>query len=232
VGRHVVEVARARGHEVVVLARSEGVDLTTVAGLDLSGIDAVIDVTSIRATGRKDAEEFFGSVTRTLLDAETAAGVTHHVALSIVGIDDIPYGYYQGKQEQERLVTSGGVPWSILRATQFHEFSEQSLGFVTMGLFSFVPTMLSQPVAAVEVAEKLIDLVESGPSGRTPDLGGPEKLQMVDLARRVNAQRNLGRRVVKLPVPGATGRGMRSGALCPDSGDRGRITFEDWLTSV
>jgi len=229
VGRHVVEVARARGHDIRVLTRSTGVDLTTGDGLDLTGVDAVVDVTSVKTTSRRAAEEFFGSVTRHLLAAGKSAGVRHHVALSIVGIDDVPYGYYQGKQEQERIITGSDVPWSILRATQFHEFSEQALGFVTLGKLSLVPTMLSQPVAAVEVAEKLVDLVESGPTGRAPDFGGPDRLQMVDMARRVNQQRGLGRRVIALPVPGATGRGMRSGALCTTDGQTGRQTFADWL---
>jgi uncharacterized protein YbjT (DUF2867 family) len=234
VGRHVVAVARHRGHDVVVLARSEGIDLTSGAGLEarLTGAEAVVDVTSIQSQRRKKTEAFFGSVTRHLLAAEAATGVRHHLALSIVGIDDVPSGYYQGKQHQERLVTEGQVPWSILRATQFHEFAEQALGFVRLGPLSLVPRMLSQPVAAVEVAEALVDLAETGPAGRVPDLAGPEPLQMVDLARRVARARGLGRRVVPVRVPGAFGRGMRSGALLPASaGPRGRITFDEWIVS-
>lgn len=226
VGRHVVDVARERGHDVVVLARAEGVDLTTGAGLAerLAGIDAVVDVTSVPTQKREDAEAFFGSVTRTL----QAAGAAHVVALSIVGIDDVDTGYYAGKRLQERLLADGAVPWSVLRATQFHEFAEQALHFVRVGRFSLVPRMLSQPVAAREVAEALVDLAEAGPSGRVPDLAGPERHDMVDLARRVAA----GRRVVPVRVPGAAGRAMRSGALCPSGdGPRGRITFDAWLAS-
>lgn len=232
VGRHVVAVARARGHEVVELARSRGVDLTTGAGLadHLDGVDAVVDVTSVATQKQAEAEAFFGGVTRTLLAAEAAAGVGHHVALSIVGIDEVTTGYYLGKRLQERLVREGGVGWSVLRATQFHEFAEQALGFVRVGPFSLVPRMLSQPVAAVEVAEALVDLSEAGPSGRVADLAGPERLQMVDLARRVSRARGLGRRVVGVPLPGAAGRGMRDGSLCASSdGPRGRVTFDAWL---
>jgi uncharacterized protein YbjT (DUF2867 family) len=234
VGTHVVEVARGRGHDVVVLARAEGVDLTTGAGLGarLEGVDAVVDVTSTRAQNRKKAEAFFGEVTQRLLTAEAAAGVGHHVVLSIVGIDDIPSGYYQGKLHQERLVAAGAVPWSVLRATQFHEFAEQALDFMRVGPVSLVPGMLSQPIAAVEVAEALVDLAEAGPSGRVPDLAGPEPLRMVELSRRVSRARGLGRRVVGLRVPGAMGKGMRSGGLLPASdGPRGRITFDEWLGS-
>jgi uncharacterized protein YbjT (DUF2867 family) len=232
VGKYVVGVARERGHEVVELARSVGVDLTTGAGLAerLDGVDAVVDVTSVPTQKQEEAEAFFGSVTRTLVAAEQQAGVRHHVALSIVGIDDVPTGYYRGKQLQERLVREAPVGWSILRATQFHEFAEQALGFVRVGPFSVVPRMLSQPVAAVEVAEALVDLAEAGPSGRVPDLAGPERLAMVDLARRVSKARGLGRRVVGLPLPGAAGRGMRDGSLCPSTDrPRGRITFDAWL---
>ena len=234
VGRHVADVARRRGHGVVVLARSEGVDLTTGDGLAprLEGVDAVVDVTSTRTQNRRKAEAFFGDVTRHLLEAGSAAGVTHHVALSIVGIDDIPSGYYHGKLHQERVVAEGSVPWSLLRATQFHEFAEQALDFMRVGPVSLVPGMLSQPVAAVEVAEALVVLAEDGPSGRVPDLAGPEPLQMVELSRRVSRARALGRRVVGLRVPGAMGRAMRSGGLLPVSdGPRGRITFDEWLGS-
>ena len=226
VGRQVVDVARERGHDVVVLARAEGVDLTTGAGLAerLAGAGAVVDVTSIRTQKREEAEAFFGGVTRHL----QAAGPPHVVALSIVGIDRVDTGYYAGKRLQERVLAEGVVPWSVLRATQFHEFAEQVLQFVKVGPFSLVPRMLSQPVAAREVAEALVDLAEAGPSGRVADLAGPERHPMVDLARRVAG----GRRVVPVRMPGAAGRAMRSGALCPTGdGPRGRITFDAWLES-
>src|SRR6478609_8579772 len=226
VGRMVVDAARERGHDVVVLARAEGVDLTTGAGLAerLAGVDAVVDVTSIRTQKREESEAFFGAITHNL----QAAGAAHVVALSIVGIDDVDTGYYAGKRLQERVLAEGTVPWSVLRATQFHEFAEQVLQFVKVGPFSLVPRMQSQPVAAREVAEALIDLAEAGPSGKVADLAGPERHDMVDLARRVAA----GRRVVPVRVPGAGGRAMRSGALCPtEDGPRGRITFDEWLAS-
>jgi uncharacterized protein YbjT (DUF2867 family) len=229
VGRHVVEVARERGHGVVVLSRGEGVDLMTGAGLAerLAGVDAVIDTSNQTSQKREESEAFFGGVTRHLLAAEQAAGVGHHVVLSIVGIDDVDTGYYAGKRLQERLAEHGDVPWTVLRATQFHEFAEQALGFARIGPYSLVPRMLSQPVAAREVAEHLVDLAVAEPAGRAPDLAGPERLQMVDLSRKVAAGR---RRVVGVPLPGAAGRAMRSGALCPTGpGPRGRTTFDAWL---
>ncbi len=232
VGRHVVREAEARGHEVVVLTRSAGSDLTRGAGLadSLAGAAAVVDVVSTRAQARAAAEAFFGSITTNLLAAEATAGVGHHVVLSIVGIDLVPSGYYSGKLLQERLTAAGTMPWSILRATQFHEFAEQALGFATVGPYSLVPRMTTQPIAACEVAAALVDLVERGPQGRVPDLAGPEKRELVELSRAVNRQRRLGRRVVGVRVPGAWGRGMRSGALTPTGdGPRGPLTFEEWL---
>lgn len=235
VGRHVVDVATERGHEVVLLTRSAGVDLTAGDGLAqrLAGVDAVVDVTSVPTQDRAESEAFFGAVTRSLVAAEEAAGVDHHVALSIVGIDDVPGGYYAGKRLQERLLAEGTQPWSVLRATQFHEFAEQVLHFVRVGPVSVVPRMTSQPVAAREVGEALVDLVEAGPSGRVPDLAGPQVLAMHRLARRVSKARGLGRRVVALPVPGAAGRGMRDGSLTlrGGAGVVGATTFDEWLAT-
>ena len=218
VGRHVVREAETRGHEVVVLTRSTGTDLTSGEGLadSLAGVDAVVDVVSTpdsdegRPPGRSSAAS-----PRNLLTAEAIAGVGHHVVLSIVGIDLVPSGYYAGKLLQEKLTAAATVPWSILRATQFHEFAEQALGFATVGPFSLVPRMTTQPIAAFEVAAALVDLVERGPQGRVPDLAGPEKRELVELSRSVNRERRLGRRVVGVRLPGAWGRGMRSGALTP-----------------
>ncbi|MCZ4500393.1 MAG: RmlD substrate binding domain protein [Marmoricola sp.] len=231
VGRYVVSEAEARGHEVVVLTRSTGADLTTGTGLAelLAGVHAVVDVTSTRTQKRDEAQAFFGGVTRNLLAAEVAANVGHHVVLSIVGIDLVPSGYYAGKQEQEDVTVAGDVPWTILRATQFHEFAQQALAFVTVGPFSLVPRMRTQPIAAREVGAALVSLAEAGPQGRVADLAGPEVLELVDLSRQVNRERRLGRRVVGVRVPGAYGRGMRSGDLVPAAGARGTQTFEEWL---
>ncbi len=238
VGHHVAEVARERGHRVVPLARSLGVDLLGEAGRPgltelLRGVDAVVDTTNVQTQSQRVAEAHFGAITRNLLAAEAAAGVGHHVLLSIVGVEDVPTGYYRAKVAQERQVAAGGVGWSVLRATQFHEFAEQVLGFVRVGPVSVVPRMTSQPVAAVEVAQALVDLAEGAPCGQAPDLAGPERLPMHDLARRVSRSRGLGRRVVAVPLPGAAGRRMRDGTLCPTgAGPRGTVTFDAWLAAA
>ncbi|RYI99987.1 MAG: SDR family oxidoreductase, partial [Actinomycetales bacterium] len=181
VGRHVVEVARERGHDVAVLSRGEGVDLLAATGLEqaLAGVDVVVDVTSTQTQKSEESEAFFGTVTRNLLAAEAEAGVSHHVALSIVGIDAAPEGYYAGKALQERLVSEGAVSWTILRATQFHEFAEQIHGSFALGPVMVVPRMVSEPVAAREVGERLVELAVAAPVGRATDLGGPATLRMV-----------------------------------------------------
>ena len=147
-------------------------------------------------------------------------------------LDLVSTGYYQGKLLQEQVVAAGAVPWSILRATQFHEFAQQALGFVRVGPLSLVPRMLSQPIAAVEVAHALVDLVEAGPAGRVDDLAGPEVHQITDLARRVSHARGLHRRVVPVRLPGAAGAAMRGGGLLPVAdGPRGNLTFGTWLAA-
>lgn len=232
VGTHVVDVARERGHDVIVLSRSTGVDLLTGDGLDaaLEGVDVVVDVASTFTQSAETSVAFFGTVTRTLLAAEKRAGVPHHVVLSIVGIDGSEYGYYVGKQEQERLVTAGDVPFTLLRATQFHEFASQ--GQVRVGPLVLVPKMRTQPIAAREVAERLVELAEGDARGRVRDLAGPREESLPAMARSL--LRATGRRspVIALGLPGAGYRDMRSGALLPQSGAHlGSQTFAEWVAA-
>ncbi|KQO41848.1 SDR family oxidoreductase [Aeromicrobium sp. Leaf245] len=235
VGRHVVDVAREEGHEVVVLSRAAGVDLTEGEGLDvaLAGVDVVVDVTSTATQDAQESRRFFDAVTRHLLAAEERAGVGHHVALGIVGSDRATGGYYVGKVHQEQLVESGAVPWTILRATQFHEFAQQLHGQVTLGPFVLVPVMRSEPVAAREVAERLVALAVGRPTGRARDLGGPDVRRMVDMVRAYARQVGDRRRILAVPLPGPLGRGMRDGSLLTRAGaDHGTTEFEAWLSTV
>ncbi len=154
------------------------------------------------------------------------------MALSIVGVDKAPYGYYAGKALQELLVTEGGVPWTILRATQFHEFASQVMKRLKLGPVVIAPRMRSQPVAAREIAERLIDIVEDGPSGRVPDLGGPRDEQVVDMVRALKAATGAKSWILPLPFPGALGRALRDGSLIPGpAADHGTQTYAEWLRS-
>ncbi|MET0295879.1 MAG: SDR family oxidoreductase [Microbacterium sp.] len=235
VGSHVVDIARERGHDVVVLTRGDGVDVVTGEGLDaaLANVDTVIDVASVTTLKTEEAVAFFDTSSRTLLAAEERAGVGHHLALSIVGIDVATEGYYAGKQAQERVVIAGAVPWTILRATQFHEFAEQIFARATLGPLHVAPRMRTQPIAAREVAERLVDLAEAGPSGRATDLAGPREESLVEMVR--GYARATGHRgwIPGIPLPGESGRQQRDGSALPGPGaDLGRQTFAQWLAAI
>ena len=199
----------------------------------LDGVDTVIDVASVQTLSDAASRDFFGAVTRTLLAAEVAAGVRHHVALSIVGVDDAPHGYYAGKVLQEQLVESGPVPWTILRATQFHEFAGQIFDTAKVGPLVLVPRMRSQPVAAREVAERLVAFAVGEPAGRAKDLAGPGEERMADMARRWATAAGRRGRVVEVPLPGAYGRALGDGTLLARPGsDLGVQTFDAWLAAM
>ncbi|GAB4008337.1 SDR family oxidoreductase [Nocardioides ultimimeridianus] len=233
VGTLVVEEARRRGYDVRVLSRGTGVDLTTGAGLAaaLEGVAAVVDTSNVVTMAKAPAVRFFGQATETLLAAEQAAGVEHHVVLSIVGCDRVDLGYYFGKRRQEALVGVGRVPWTVLRATQFHEFAgqlvERSPAPFALGL-----RMRTQPIAAREVATHLVDAVGRGPSGLLPDLGGPEEHRMDRLMREWLHATGRRRLLVPVPMAGRAGRQVNEGGLLPTPGATlGTQTFGAWLAA-
>ena len=233
-GGHIAAIARERGHEVVVLSRRTGVELLSGAGLAgaLDGADAVIDVTNV-VTARPDVSVmFFAGATKMLLAAERLAGVPHHLVLTIVGAEAAPDGYYAGKLVQERLVSGGDVPWTILRTTQFHEYAAMMFHRTHAGAH-VAPSGRIQPVAVHEVAAHLLDLAEQGPVGRATDLGGPREESLADMVHRY--AHAIGYRA-PLPVvntPGTLGRAFRSGALLPGPDAlRGEQTFTEWLDAL
>ncbi|MDE9365396.1 NAD(P)H-binding protein [Luteipulveratus sp. YIM 133132] len=232
VGAHVVAELGRGGYEVVRLSRTDGVDLTTGDGLAdrLAGADAVIDCLSVVTTRRRAAVSFFETTTRTLLDAERAAGVGHHVVLSIVGADRVQYGYYEGKVAQERLVRESGRPYTILRATQFHEFAEQLLERFVIGRLALVPRGRSAPVAATEVATALVELAADTPRAEHLELTGPGEHDLADMVQQLVAVRRLPTRAYGLRLPGAGARAMREGALLSEHPWRvGTQTYDEWL---
>jgi len=231
VGGLLVLALKDVGHESVVLARSTGVDITAGTGLDraLRGADTVVDVSNVTTTRAGRSVAFFTAGTRHLLEAGQRAGVRHHLALSIVGVDRVDYGYYEGKRAQERLVLGGQVPGSVLRATQFHEFAGQILTR-SRGPFALMPRVRTRPVAAREVAAALAELAAGPAVGLAPELAGPEEHELVDMARLLLRARGQRRRVVPIRLPGAAGRQMAGGGLLPAGpGRRGVETFDQWL---
>jgi uncharacterized protein YbjT (DUF2867 family) len=233
VGRHILQTARGRGHEVVALSRSSGQDVSTGAGLveAIAGTDAVIDVTNVLTTSASKSRQFFTRSTRNLLAAERSAGVGHHVLLSIVGIGDTDAGYYAGKRAQEREVSTGAVPWTIQRTTQFHEFAGQVVQRATFGPVVLIPTMRIRPVAAREVAERLVEVAEAGPAGRLADLVGPADERLIDMVRRLHARDGVTARLFEVRLPGRYWRAAASGSLRGNAteSDLARTTFDQWL---
>lgn len=235
VGRLVVAEATRRGHTTAVLSRSAGVDLRVGSTLlpALDGADAVIDVLSVGTRSAATSIEFFEATSSLLLAAESALGIGHHIALSIVGVDRAPFDYYAGKVAQEVLVAGGDVPWSILRATQFHEFAGQMLSMAKIGPLRLAPRMRTQPVDARIVAERLVDLAESAPVGRARDLAGPREESLPDLMRATARARDIGGWIPAVSLPGGFGRAQRDGSLLPGpDAELAGPTFAQWLAAA
>lgn len=234
-GRRVAEELRSRGHDVRVLSRSSAeyrVDLTTGEGLDaaLEGCQVVIDVTN---NSSRNAAQTLVDGSRRLLEAERAAGVRHHVGMSIVGCEKVPMGYFQVKAEQERVVEQGPVPWSLIRATQFHEYVATMLDTGARWRILPVPRASLQTIASAEVAPVVADVAVGVPLQRRIDVAGPEVADARELARTwrsVTRQRAL---LLPVPQPGKLGRALRHGVLTAEQPDvRGTTRFEEWLTAA
>ncbi|HWB66666.1 MAG TPA: NAD(P)H-binding protein [Mycobacteriales bacterium] len=235
VGRHVVDAIRREGHEPVVLTRSSGVDVRTGAGLveALTDVAVVIDVTNTPTNSRRKAIAFFEAATANLQRAGRQAGVGHLVALSIVGCDRVPIGYYAGKVRQEECLAAGELPWTVLRATQFFDFPIQLLDRLSPAPVLTIPRWRTQPVAAREVADALVELALAEPAGKAPDIAGPEVHQMADLVRDVLQKIGRRRPVVSFRLPGAAGRAIAGdGSLPTEPGPRGKQTFSQWLATL
>jgi uncharacterized protein YbjT (DUF2867 family) len=228
-GRPTVDRLRTGGHNVRALSRRSGPGLATGDLLTGAGIEAAVtgaDTVVHLATGlrRKDVV-----LAQTLLDAARAAGVTHVVLISIVGIEHIPLGYYRDKVEIERRVTESGLPHTILRATQFHTLVEQLLSAQRPFPVLLAPALDVQPIAPEEVADRLVELASSAPAGRVSDIGGPAVRALPDLARVWAAARGSRRRVVPTRLPGKVFAGYRAGHNLVPGPPYGHRTFEDHL---
>ena len=231
VGSLVAAEARKRGHTVTPLARAKGVDLVTGAGVQgaVNGADAVIDVSNIGTLEKHASVSFFERVTHTLLAAEQQVGVERHIALSIVGVDRAPYAYYAGKRAQEVAIERAETPWTILRATQFHEFAPQIYARARIGPLHLAPKMRTQPIAAQEVAVRLVDLAETPTNGYV-ELAGPREESLVEMIRRWARSTGITGWIPGVALPGRLGRAQRDGTLLPQPGaEIGTETFDEWL---
>jgi uncharacterized protein YbjT (DUF2867 family) len=208
IGTKVVDLLTAEGHEVVAASRSSGVDVLTGDGLAqaLSGADALVDVTNSPSFDDDPVMEFFTKSTTNLVDAAKRAGVGHYVALSIVGVDGLPdSGYMRAKVVQETIITESGVPYTILRATQFAEFTDAITDSMTAGDEVRVPDALIQPVAANDVARNVARAAAAEPLGGIVNIGGPDKISFERMASDVLARRGDDKTVVVDPEVGYFG---------------------------
>ncbi|MYW48267.1 SDR family oxidoreductase [Streptomyces sp. SID161] len=230
-GRLVTERLRADGHEVRVLSRHTrpyAVDLRTGgAGLDaaLAGAETVVHCASTQGGGDDRAA-------RNLLAAARRAGVGHLVYISIVGVDQVPMGYYRTKLAVERLIEESGLGWTVLRATQFHDLLVTLFERLAKSPVLAVPAGVpDQPVEVAEVAGRLVELALGAPAGRVPDMAGPEVRGLDSLARAYLRATGRRRPVVRVPLAGGTYRAFRSGGhLAPDRAV-GEVTFEEYLAA-
>jgi uncharacterized protein YbjT (DUF2867 family) len=234
IGQLTVAALDKAGHQTVPLSRATGVDAYTGGGLAdaLGGADALIDVINNSSQDKAEIVDFFGTTTANLLATEERAGVRHHVLLSIVGLDlGQRAPHYAGKREQERLVAGGPVPWSIVRATQFHDFAAMVAGWAERDGTATIAPLLVQPIAQADVAAALADVATSTPLGRRLDIAGPETQDLVDMARRTFATRGQDIRLVPT-WRGAFGPDMAGEVLLPGEGAKlGATTFDDWLAA-
>jgi uncharacterized protein YbjT (DUF2867 family) len=231
VGRHITAELTGRGHEVRVLSRSSQefpVDLATGRGLDtaLAGCSAVVDASNSQRRSRQVLVEGSGR----LVAAEQRAGVGHHVCVSIVGCDQVPLGYYRVKTEQEQVVAHGPVPWTIVRATQFHELAASLFAACARYRVLPAPHLPLQPIAAAEVAGAVATVAEGEPAGGRIQVAGPEVSNVAELARTWRSVTGHRATLVRVPLPARVGRELRAGALTTSQADFvGTVMFRDWL---
>jgi len=233
IGSKLVKKLRELGHEVVAAAPNTGVNSITGDGLAdaLKGASVVVDVTNSPSWEDAAVLKFFETSTRNLLSFGAAAGVRHHVALSVVGTERLlESGFFRAKLAQENLIKASSIPYSIVRATQFFEFVKSIADLSTEGNKVRLPPALIQPMAADDVAGALARIATSSPVNGTIEIGGPEKFRLDELVRRDLAAFHDPREVTSDPQARYYGIAVTERALVPDDGARlSEVHFEDWL---
>ena len=243
VGRHVVDLLQAGGHDVVAMSRSSGVDIVTGDGLAdaLAGVECVIDVASGSSPDEAAATDFFTSAARNLHEVGERAGVQRMVEVSIIGIDKFTAGYGAAKLAHEKAMLAGPIPVRILRAAQFHEFVPQLVEWGRQGDVAYVQRMRTQSVAARAVAQALVDLATdpaSAAPASTPapilEIAGPQEEDLVDMATRLVARLGDPVRIEGVSDPADPNREIyETGGLLPGPGATlAGPTFQEWLDST
>lgn len=234
IGKKLVGLLRERGHEVVPASPSSGVNAVTGEGLNaaLAAAQTVVDVANAPSWEDQAVMEFFEASTRNLLAAEAAAGVRHHVALSVVGTERLlASGYFRAKLAQESLIQAGGIPYTIVRATQFFDFTSAIAQLATDGQTVRLPPALMQPIASEDVAAALADVAVAQPLNGMIEIAGPEPIPMDDLVRRFLAASRDTRQVITDAQALYYGLAVNDQSLTPGEHPRlGPTRFADWLS--
>jgi uncharacterized protein YbjT (DUF2867 family) len=236
IGSKVVATLCEQGHDAVPASPRLGINTLTGEGLAevLAGASVVVDVSNAPSFEEAAVLSFFATSTRNLLAAEAAAGVGHHVALSIVGIDRSPdNGYFQAKLAQEKLIASGPIPYSIVRATQFFEFIDGIADAATTGNEVHIAPVAFQPMAADDVARAVAGAAVNAPLNGRLEIAGPEQFQFDEVIRRRLRARNDARQVIADPQAPYFGAVPHEQSLVPLNGAQlGKIRFGDWLNQA
>jgi uncharacterized protein YbjT (DUF2867 family) len=233
IGSKLVKKLSEHGHEAVAASPSSCVNTLTGEGLAevLQGASVVVDVSNSPSFEEAAVMEFFTTSTRNLLRYETAAGVTHHVALSVVGTERIPDSpYLRAKNAQEMLIKESGIPYSIVHATQFFEFVTRIADEATDGMTVRLPPVLFQPMAADDVAKAVGRIAVGAPLNGTVEVAGPQQFRFDELIRQGLRARHDPREVVSDPHARYFGAELGERSLVPGDGARlGETRFEEWL---
>ena len=234
IGKKLVNNLRQKGHEVVAASPSSGVNSLTGEGLKeaMNGAQVVVDVANSPSFEDKAVLEFFETSGRNLLAAEAAAGVRHHVALSVVGTDRLlASGYFRAKMAQENLIKASKIPYTIVRATQFFEFVDAIVQAASDGQVVRVSPVLMQPIVSDDVAAALADVAIAEPLNDTVDLAGPDPIRLDELVRQFLAAKHDSRQVMTDPAAGYFGTPVDDQSLTPIGSARtGQTHFADWLS--
>ncbi len=239
IGSKVVNILRQRGHEVVAASPSSGVNTLTGEGLAeaLTGAQVVVDVANSPSFEDKPALDFFETSGRNLLAAEKAAGVKHHVALSVVGTDRLTgsgpgslSGYFRAKMAQENLIKASGIPFTIVHATQFFEFVKSITKSATGGSTIRLSSVLMQPMASDDVAAAVAEVALGQPVNGMIEIAGPDQIRQDELIRQYLSATGDARKVVTDAKAGYFGIAVNDQSLVPGDNPRlGPTHYKDWL---
>ncbi len=236
IGTKLVNRLRKKGHEVVAASPASGVNTITGEGLPeaVAGAQVVVDVANAPLWEDKAVLKFFETSGRNLLAAEAAAGVGHHVALSVVGSDRLlQSGYFRAKMAQENLIKASKIPYTIVQSTQFFEFVGAIAQFSTVGQTVHLPPALAQPIGADDVAAAMADVAVGAPVNGTIEIAGPERIPLDQLVGRFLTATQDPREVVTDAHARYFGLEVNDQSLTPGNNARiGPTRFEDWLSAM